>query len=142
MSIPYGAAATLLFGEPKLEHFEAEARRDPELLGLVERVEVRVAEDPAIADPTRLAARVSLSIGERTYSVPVTEPKGDPANPVGDQLLEEKFLGLAAPVVGEEAAKHLATAIWNLDRQDTVSRDQGLRFMEYCRPEKKNNKKR
>lgn len=119
MSIPYGAAVAFLFGEPKLEHFDEAARGDPRLHRLAEKVELGVANDPEIADPTRFAARVSLTAGGRTSSVTVTTPTGDPANPVSDHLLENKFRGLADPIIGSERADQAVAAIWSLDRAES-----------------------
>lgn len=118
MSLPYGAAVALVHGEPNLGHFEEEARGDPMLRRLAEMVELAISGDPEIVDPTRFAARVSLTAGGRTSSITVTTPKGDPANPVDDRVLEDKFRGLAVPVIGSERAERVIAAIWSLDRAE------------------------
>jgi len=113
MSIPYGVAAALVFGSPGLEHFEDAARRDPRVLRLAGKIEVRESDDPLTAHH-RSAARVSLHMAGVTTSAAVTEPLGNPANPVDDTALTAKFFYLAEPVIGREAAMRLDEALWTL----------------------------
>lgn len=129
MSIPYGAAAALVFGAPGLAHFEADARAHPEILRLAALVEVGVCPDPAIADAGRSAARVSLTAGGRTTSAAVTASTGDPDNPVSDSMLEDKFLDLAAPVIGRVRAERAAAAVWSLGENGGPD----LAFLADCR---------
>lgn len=120
MSIPYGAAITLLSGEPTLESFGAAARGDARLRRLAEKVEVRVADDPAIADPGRFVARVSLTAAGETLQATIMAAKGDPANPISDELLEAKFRDLADPVLGSEMSKRIAADVWRFGYADEV----------------------
>ncbi|MGI6246224.1 MAG: MmgE/PrpD family protein [Pseudochelatococcus sp.] len=46
---------------------------------------------------------------------------GHPENPVGDAGLEEKFLGLVEPVLGERKAGVLLEAAWNFGRPGTLA---------------------
>ncbi|MCO5089846.1 MmgE/PrpD family protein [Bosea sp. (in: a-proteobacteria)] len=114
MSIPYGAAATLVYGSPTLDHFEDEARRDPRIRHLVERVEVRTSDDPTISDPLGFAARVAVTAGGATRDATVITPIGDPARPVDDAMLIDKFRTLADPVIGSEAAREIVAATFAL----------------------------
>jgi len=132
MSIPYGAAAAFVFGKPRIEHFSEDARKHPQLLNLAQRVDVRTTDDPRIGDPTRFAALVSVSADGQTFRQLVTATKGDPENPVMDHELEEKFLGLATPVIGEEKARTTAATIWAMH---DVRGSEGLeRLMLECCP--------
>ncbi|MCO5089842.1 MmgE/PrpD family protein [Bosea sp. (in: a-proteobacteria)] len=134
MSIPYGVAAALLFGPPRLEHFEEGARGDPRLLRLVERVDLRAAEDPAVT-AHRSAARVSLAIAGEIASAIVKEPLGNPANPVDDQGLEAKFHGLVEPVIGRQGAARLARSVWTLgDEPGAAGEEAGLAFLRDLAP--------
>lgn len=116
MSIPYGVAAAMVFGPPRLEHFDEDARADPRVRQVLQRVDVRTSEDPDIAE-RRLTARVSLSIRGAMVGVTVDDPLGNPGNPVGDDLLEDKFRTLVEPVLGEEASQRIIKAVWDLDGQ-------------------------
>ncbi len=48
-------------------------------------------------------------------------PKGDPRNPLTDKEVEEKFEALAGPVMSREARRRAMDAIWNLEKQASVS---------------------
>lgn len=51
----------------------------------------------------------------------VTHATGSPQNPLSDQRLEEKFLALATPTIGEGAAKSLLDRLWRLDEARTIA---------------------
>jgi hypothetical protein len=40
---------------------------------------------------------------------------GDPDAPLSDRALEEKYLELATPVIGEAKAKEVLTRLWRLE---------------------------
>ena len=55
------------------------------------------------------------------YTKQLDYPKGDPRNPLTDAEVEEKFDALAAPVLSEGARTSLKQAVWELERQDSIS---------------------
>jgi 2-methylcitrate dehydratase PrpD len=77
-----------------------------------------VAIDPELdaAFPGRRAARVAITArgGRREQFLQPTR-KGDPDMPLSDRELEEKFLELAAPVLGDAPARKLLERLWRLD---------------------------
>ena len=48
-------------------------------------------------------------------------PKGDPRNPLTDQEVEEKFDALAGPVLSKGARAKLKQAVWDLEKQKSIS---------------------
>ena len=48
-------------------------------------------------------------------------PKGDPRNPLSDKEIEEKFEALAGPVMSHDARRCAMDAIWNLEKQSSVT---------------------
>ncbi len=65
--------------------------------------------------PRQRAARVAITAkGKREEFVQPTR-KGDPDLPLTDKELEEKFMELAAPVVGNTEAKALLGQLWKLE---------------------------
>ncbi len=46
--------------------------------------------------------------------------KGDPDMPLDDRELEQKFLELTTPVLGDTAARALVARLWALERAPTV----------------------
>ena len=56
----------------------------------------------------------------RTLSRQVDEPLGSATNQLSDDRLQEKFLGLASPVLGQDAANGVRDLVWALDGADSV----------------------
>ncbi|MCK8786671.1 MmgE/PrpD family protein [Roseomonas sp. NAR14] len=116
MSFPFVIATALARRRVSLADFGGEARRDPSILALAARV--RVAVDPALdADyPRRRSARVVLRTKDgREFERLVPEPFGGAGNPLGDDEVAEKFLGLATPRLGAERAAAALAALWRID---------------------------
>ena len=121
-SIPYCVAAAWLHARASEEQFREPFLSDPALQQLAGRVEV--VEDPAFeADfPRTRAARVEIVLrdGRRLETV-VDVPRGMPERPASDDELIEKFRGLAAPIVGPNAAETLLELVLG-GRDEPVSR--------------------
>ena len=100
----------------------------------IERIDVRASDDPAVA-AHRSGARISVAVGGATASATVSEPLGNPANPVDDQALEAKFRGLAEPVIGRQAASRLAQMVWTFGEASRASGEEdGLAFLRDLAP--------
>ncbi|MQA17449.1 MAG: hypothetical protein GEV09_26115, partial [Pseudonocardiaceae bacterium] len=99
MSIPYAVAITLLHGEVGLAQFEAEARRDPRVAALIDRVEVRTADDCVGDYPAMRPARVTIrAAGGAERSLRVDQPLGEPQHQVvGDAAGALDLLDLLPP---------------------------------------------
>ncbi|MQA13080.1 MAG: MmgE/PrpD family protein [Pseudonocardiaceae bacterium] len=120
MSIPYAVAVTLLHGVPSLEHFEADARRDPRVRRLIDLVEVREAPDCSRDFPAMRPARVVLRGDGEQRQLRVDQPYGEPGNPVADVDLEAKLHRLAGPVVGPDRCKRITSEIWSFDAPEQL----------------------
>jgi 2-methylcitrate dehydratase PrpD len=46
--------------------------------------------------------------------------KGDPEEPLSDADLDEKFMELASPVIGDAAARQLLRTLWAMDAQQDI----------------------
>jgi 2-methylcitrate dehydratase PrpD len=78
---------------------------------------IDVSLDPKLdaAFPAQRAARVAIQgQGWREEHLQPTRI-GDPDAPLSDSQLEDKYLELAAPVVGEKMAKEQLQRLWALD---------------------------
>ena len=108
-SLPFAAAAALLWGRAGLAEYDETRLADPAALALMDRVRYEV--DPEIdrhfPDQWRAWARVTTR-GGATHFQPVDDPKGDPANPFTDEECRQKFDELAAPVYSPEARDAIA----------------------------------
>lgn len=120
-SMHYVVATALAKGSVRLAAYELDQLHDPDTRALLERVEVHV--DPAInaAFPGQRSARVEVVTlnGERLVHLQ-SDRKGDPELPLSDAELEGKFLELASPVIGDEAAAVMLRRLWSLESADSM----------------------
>jgi 2-methylcitrate dehydratase PrpD len=116
-SIYHVLAVALADGAAFLDQFTDERVADPELARIRERVNVHTDEEQ-----NKDSALVVLSLRDgRTLQRHVAHNLGTPDNPMTDQQLEEKFLALAAPVLGQAGAERLASTCWGFLELDDVS---------------------
>jgi 2-methylcitrate dehydratase PrpD len=115
-SLFYVVATGLRFDSVRLAAFTEERLMDEQTRELMKRIELTV--DPAIdaAFPGRRAARVSITTHDgRTDSFLQPTRKGDPEMPLSDADLDDKFLELASPVLGDTRSRALLSRLWTLD---------------------------
>jgi 2-methylcitrate dehydratase PrpD len=120
-SLQYTAAHALVFGSVRLNAFEPERLGHPEVRALMGRIECVADPELSKAFPRQRAARVEIETadGRRLAHFQPTR-KGDPEIPLTDGELNDKFLELATPVVGEPAARALLERLWRLETADNV----------------------
>ncbi len=120
-STPFTVATALVHGSVRLAAFEPERLRDPDLLALMQKVDVLVDAQCEADFPSRRSAVVEIEMtdGRRLRHYQPTR-KGDPDAPLSDLELTEKFFELAGPAIGREAAEALIAQLWALDRQPHV----------------------
>jgi 2-methylcitrate dehydratase PrpD len=114
-SLKYVVATGLIHGSVRLAAFEKERIEDPATRALMQRI--RVSLDPQLdaAFPARRAARVAIQTGGRREEHLQPTRIGDPDAPLSDAQLEDKYLELAAPVIGADRAKEELARLWALD---------------------------
>ena len=109
-SIYHVLAVALADGAALLDQFTDERVADPAVAAFRERVHVHT-DDAAHKD----SARVVLTLRDgRTLDRHIAHNLGTPDNPMSDMQLEEKFIGLAAPVLGAARVKKAADECWRL----------------------------
>ena len=115
-SLPYCAAVMALRGVVVPGDFAEAALADPDIRDLAARVSFRIDPDHEAAFPDLRPATTEIETrdGRRFTHVQKTR-KGDPAEPLTGAELTAKFHALAAPVIGEQAARDLASAIEHLE---------------------------
>lgn len=115
-SIPYVVACALLYGSVRLAAFTPERLIDPAIRALMQRIELTVDPQLDASFPGQRAARITIEAtdGRRgDYFQP--NRKGDPEEPLTDTDLDDKFLELVIPVLGEQASRGLLRRLWMLD---------------------------
>ena len=121
-SLKYVVATALVHGSVRLAAFEPDRLADPATRALMERIELEVDPRLDAAFPGQRAAQVEFETRDgRTERHFQHARKGDPELPLSDRELDEKFLELAAPVLGEPRARALLARLWRVDELESVA---------------------
>jgi 2-methylcitrate dehydratase PrpD len=116
MSIPFTIATALVRGRVTLSDFGADERRDPAILSLAPRIVTEVEAECEANYPRKRGAKVKVKTTDgRVLERTVMEPFGSASNPLSDAGVGEKFIGLAAPRLGEVRAKQALEMLWKVD---------------------------
>jgi 2-methylcitrate dehydratase PrpD len=127
MSFPFVIAATLVRRQASLHEFGAAERADARILAQTGKVHVHVDPECDADYPRRRAAKTRIeTVDGRVFEHYMPEPYGAASNPLTDAALEEKFLGLAAPVLGAARARAALDALWKIDQCGDVAEIAGL----------------
>ncbi len=120
-SLKYVVATALTHGSVRLAAFEPARMADPATRALMQKIELAVDVELDASFPGQRAARIAITTtdGRRGEHLQPTR-KGDPDLPLSDGELEDKFLELAAPVLGEAAARTLVARLWKLEGAASV----------------------
>lgn len=122
-SLPFCVALALHHRRAGATDFTEATLRDPALRATMGRV--KLVRDPSLdaLHPAKWPARIEVRTRDgRTLTAGTDNPRGDPENPVSSGELEEKFRGLAVPVVGEGPADRLVRGVRGLAELDDVGR--------------------
>ncbi len=115
-SMPYVVAAVLIDRGFSDAVFADERLRDPRILQLIDRIEVK--EDAALTRlaPEKLPCRIEIRTrsGERKVAA-VDYPRGHHLNPMTDDEVNAKFRGVARRVLPKERVERALDAVWRLD---------------------------
>jgi 2-methylcitrate dehydratase PrpD len=128
-SIQYTVAHALVHGSVRLNAFAPERLRDPDVRALMQKIECVADAELSKAFPRQRAARVEIELasGRRVEHFQPTR-KGDPEAPLADAELDDKFLELATPVIGDARARALLKRLWSLETEKTVELDASERI--------------
>jgi 2-methylcitrate dehydratase PrpD len=94
-SLQHSVAVALLYGAPKLEHFEAEVFDRPEVRRLATKIAVSAAEPYTTRYPARYGAGLTVTQAGGTVSFDAPDALGDPENPITAARVAEKARTLA-----------------------------------------------
>jgi 2-methylcitrate dehydratase PrpD len=111
-SIKYVVATALTHGSVRLAAFEPERIGNARTRALMEKISVALDPELDATFPRQRAARVAITARGRREELLQPTRKGDPDAPLTDVDVNDKFLELAAPVLGEPAAKRLLAELW------------------------------
>jgi 2-methylcitrate dehydratase PrpD len=120
-SLQYTVAHALVYGSVRLNAFSEERMNDPTVRSLMKKFEV--AADPELSNgyPTQRAAQVEIETTDgRKLSHFQPYRKGDPELPLTDDELNDKFIELAEPVLGDRRSRALLAELWKTEKLQNV----------------------
>ncbi len=121
-SLKYVVANALVHGSVRLAAFEPACMDDKVTRDLMKKIDVVIDPELDAAFPGQRAARVAIETTDgRKAEFLQPARKGDPELPLTDRDLEDKFLELAGPVLGDAKAKVLVEKLWRLEKIAAVA---------------------
>jgi 2-methylcitrate dehydratase PrpD len=100
-SLPYQMAVAALQMGSQLDLAPAPGMPSPQLQALMARITVKADERLLVNYPLQWPANVTLVTAHGRYERLISHVPGDPARPLSEVRLAEKFQRLAAPVLGQ-----------------------------------------
>jgi 2-methylcitrate dehydratase PrpD len=117
----YVMAVTALRGKMDLASFGDEFLGSNKVRSLMMKVNVVASTELDRHFPKYWPGRVTVKVrGGEIFSEEVIIPKGESGNPMRRDEVEEKFLALATPVMGDEKARSVVEEVESLDRRDSL----------------------
>jgi 2-methylcitrate dehydratase PrpD len=118
-SLPYVVSHGLLYGAVRLNAFEPQRLEDIAIRALMAKVKLHADPELTAQFPNVRAARVKVRLRDgRAIEQFAPCRKGDPEAPLTDADLDDKFLELASPVIGDAPARALLEQLWNIERHE------------------------
>ena len=121
-SIRYCVANALFRKSSKLEHFEEASVRDPQLINIIEKV--NVFADPALDRRGETALDMRVTFKDRSvYNRSLDFPSGSPENPLNNEEHNDRFrscINFAGEVVPKKNIERLTTLVADLENLDDV----------------------
>jgi 2-methylcitrate dehydratase PrpD len=114
-SLKYVVATALTHGSVRLAAFSPERLQCDKTRALMRKTSVSIDPELEAAFPAKRAARVAIRAGGRRQEWLQPTRIGDPDAPLSDRALEEKYLELVTPVIGEARAKEVLARLWRLE---------------------------
>lgn len=120
-SVPWAVAAAVVLGRSDVDAFGPAALADARVRDLATRVTVQGHDGMSLRRPdgTTATVRITLTDG-RVLTGATGVVRGDAANPVGWDVVTDKFYRLAAPTLGEGGAADVITLTERLDELKDV----------------------
>lgn len=115
-SLPYVVCHALGQGSVRLSAFDAEAQASEQTRALMNKLTLLEDAELTATFPKQRAARLKIKLKDgRVLEHYAPYRKGDPEAPLSDEDLNDKFMELSAPVIGEQRARDLMQKIWRLE---------------------------
>jgi 2-methylcitrate dehydratase len=114
-SLPYIFARTLVDGPIRVSSFDDGSVRDASLRPLMAKIKIIPDETiEALSHEKTVIRVVAKTLDGATHRVEVVNPLGHPDNPMQDQHIEEKFIALVEPALGEKRCETALQRWWQV----------------------------
>jgi len=121
-NLPFCVASALRFGHANLADFTAERIRDPEMMRMIQKIQIRSDPELSAVYPRKWPARVEIVMRSGTHLKGAVEyPKGDPENPLSESEVLGKFKALTRGLITDDWADVLCQRVMALERAPDVS---------------------
>jgi 2-methylcitrate dehydratase PrpD len=119
----YVIAATAIRGKMDLTSFDERFLQSNEVQSLMGKVKVRGEIELDRYFPQSWPGRVTIRLKDgSSHTSEIIIPKGEKENPMSAQEVEEKFLSLAAPVLGDSKARSVIGEVQALADGESLSK--------------------
>jgi 2-methylcitrate dehydratase PrpD len=117
----YVMAVTALRAKIDLASFESEFLNSVEVREMMNKIKISTSADLDRHYPKYWSGRVAVRLlGGQTYSEEVIIPKGESENPMTQSEIEEKFLSLAGPALGDQKARSAIDQVNSLESLNSL----------------------
>ncbi len=121
-SLPYITAVALIDGEVTDKQFAPERFMEPKIVDFLQNVKVERNDELSALYAEAVANIVHITLADgKTLTKRVDYPLGNAKNRLKDSEVEGKFLNLAAPKIGKDAADKVMVLGWKLDEAKDVT---------------------
>jgi len=115
-SMPFGAAAALLYGKAGLKEFQLSVIQSRPVREMMRKVECSLDPELDRTFPKQWRATAEiLTEDEKHYSTTVEYPKGDPENPLSWAEMIERFHDLTGQIMKKDQRLKIVAAVERLD---------------------------
>jgi 2-methylcitrate dehydratase PrpD len=116
-SMPFCAAAAIVFGDVGVETFEPDRLSDPDVTSLMARVRMSVDPSLGVDAPPLTQARVRLHLRDgKVLTGAANGARGYPENPASDAELDTKFLACATRTIAEASTRNALSLLHGIER--------------------------
>jgi len=121
-SMGYCVAVALRDGDVTRESFSDENIRDPQILGLLDKIRIVETDECNAGYPDGIPNKLIVRLKDgRTLEKKVTYPRGHAGNPMTDEEVIAKFRKLAAGVVSDQTADRVVNMALSFHELENVA---------------------
>lgn len=122
MSMPFGIAVALVFGDASQDKFAVKYFEDKRVVELISRITVKHDHNLDIEYPAKRGTEVELTTRDgRTFRHKLDIARGEPETPFTKGELEDKFKHLTSDLIAESTRQRIISLIDSLERMEDLS---------------------